>query len=150
MKVIVVDGASKNHITFTRKRVPRGQLLLGLPTRFFDAPDIIGRLMCAPELCKYSPIILSQAILMSRCLSRFLREVVMSHTVVVGGLDMDLVVELPTIPRPGETVLGENSATVPGGKGANQAVAMERSGAKGSLIGRVDEGLPTCILALSK
>lgn len=74
----------------------------------------------------------------------------MSHIVVVGSLNMHLVVEVPTIPRPGETVLGENFATVPGGKGANQAVAMARLGAEGSLTGRVSEGLPTCILALSK
>jgi ribokinase len=61
----------------------------------------------------------------------------MSHVVVVGSLNMDLVVEVPTIPEPGETVLGDNFATFPGGKGANQAVAAARLGAKVSLIGRV-------------
>jgi ribokinase len=50
---------------------------------------------------------------------------------------MDLVVEVPTIPLPGETVLGRNFATFPGGKGANQAVAAARLGARVSLIGRV-------------
>jgi len=50
---------------------------------------------------------------------------------------MDLVVQVPTIPAPGETVLGDNFATIPGGKGANQAVAAARLGAKVSLIGRV-------------
>ncbi|MBK8986656.1 MAG: ribokinase [Chloroflexi bacterium] len=59
------------------------------------------------------------------------------HIVVVGSLNMDLVVQVPTIPAPGETVLGDNFATIPGGKGANQAVAAARLGAKVSLIGRV-------------
>ena len=61
----------------------------------------------------------------------------MPHIVVVGSLNMDLVVQVPTIPAPGETVLGDNFATIPGGKGANQAVAAARLGAKVSLIGRV-------------
>lgn len=61
----------------------------------------------------------------------------MTHIVVVGSLNMDLVVEVPAIPLPGETVLGKNFATFPGGKGANQAVAAARLGARVSLIGRV-------------
>ncbi len=61
----------------------------------------------------------------------------MPHIVVVGSLNMDLVVQVPTIPAPGETVLGNNFATIPGGKGANQAVAAARLGANVSLIGRV-------------
>jgi ribokinase len=61
----------------------------------------------------------------------------MPHIVVVGSLNMDLVVEVPLIPLPGETVLGKNFATFPGGKGANQAVAAARLGAQVSLIGRV-------------
>lgn len=61
----------------------------------------------------------------------------MPHIVVVGSLNMDLVVQVPTIPAPGETVLGDNFATIPGGKGANQAVAAARLGARVSLIGRV-------------
>lgn len=61
----------------------------------------------------------------------------MPHIVVVGSLNMDLVVQAPVIPAPGETVLGNNFATIPGGKGANQAVAAARLGAKVSLIGRV-------------
>jgi ribokinase len=63
----------------------------------------------------------------------------MPHIVVVGSLNMDLVVEVPTIPLPGETVLGKNFATFPGGKGANQAVAAARLGAQVSLIGRVGQ-----------
>ena len=41
---------------------------------------------------------------------------------------MDLVVQVPVIPKPGETVLGKDFATFPGGKGANQAVAAARAG----------------------
>lgn len=52
---------------------------------------------------------------------------------------MDLVVQVPVIPAPGETVLGDNFATIPGGKGANQAVAAARLGARVSLIGRVGD-----------
>jgi ribokinase len=61
----------------------------------------------------------------------------MPHIVVVGSLNMDLVVEVPLIPQPGETVLGRNFATFPGGKGANQAVAAARLGADVTMIGRV-------------
>ena len=50
---------------------------------------------------------------------------------------MDLVVQMPAIPRPGETLLGGRFATFPGGKGANQAVAAARLGARVTLIGRV-------------
>lgn len=61
----------------------------------------------------------------------------MAHIVVVGSLNMDLVVKVPTIPLPGQTILGRDFATFPGGKGANQAVAAARLGARVSLIGRV-------------
>jgi ribokinase len=61
----------------------------------------------------------------------------MPHIVIVGSLNMDLVVEVPLIPQPGETVLGKNFATFPGGKGANQAVAAARLGADVTMIGRV-------------
>lgn len=59
------------------------------------------------------------------------------HVVVIGGLNMDLVVRVPVIPKPGETVDGGAFATFPGGKGANQAVAATRLGARVSMIGRV-------------
>ena len=43
--------------------------------------------------------------------------------VVVGGVNTDMVVQTPHLPRPGETVGGGSFLTTPGGKGANQAVA---------------------------
>lgn len=61
----------------------------------------------------------------------------MSKIAVVGSISMDLVVTSSIRPNPGETVLGETFVTVPGGKGANQAVAAARLGADVSLIGCV-------------
>lgn len=58
---------------------------------------------------------------------------------VVGSLNMDLVARAPHIPRPGETIIGTDLHTVPGGKGANQAVAAARLGAKVSMVGRVGQ-----------
>jgi ribokinase len=46
--------------------------------------------------------------------------------VVIGSVNMDLVCRVPRIPVPGETLLGENLITIPGGKGANQAVAAAK------------------------
>ncbi len=57
--------------------------------------------------------------------------------VVVGSLNMDLTLACPQLPRAGETVIGNNFATAPGGKGANQAVAAARLGAQVSLVGCV-------------
>ena len=57
--------------------------------------------------------------------------------VVVGSINMDLVVRAPVIPSPGETVMGHNSSTIPGGKGANQAIAASHCGGQVNLIGRV-------------
>ena len=61
----------------------------------------------------------------------------MAKIVVVGSFNMDLVVRLPVIPRPGETLLGGVFATFPGGKGSNQAVAAARLGGEVTMIGRV-------------
>ena len=57
--------------------------------------------------------------------------------VVLGSINMDLVVRVPALPRPGDTVLGDRLLTVPGGKGANQAVAAARLGATVRMVGRV-------------
>jgi len=59
------------------------------------------------------------------------------NVVVVGSLHMDLTVKAKTIPRLGETVLGDEFKMSPGGKGANQAVAAAKLGANVTLIGRV-------------
>ncbi|KQL42698.1 MULTISPECIES: ribokinase [Bacillus] len=63
----------------------------------------------------------------------------MSQIVVVGSCSMDLVVTSNKRPNAGETVLGESFKTVPGGKGANQAVASARLGADVYMIGRVGD-----------
>lgn len=56
---------------------------------------------------------------------------------VVGGLNIDLVIRSPHFPQPGETIVGSEFHIVPGGKGANQAVAAARLGAQVSMIGQV-------------
>ncbi len=56
---------------------------------------------------------------------------------VVGSLNMDVAVRTPRMPAPGETILGNNLVISPGGKGANQAVAVARMGARCIMIGRV-------------
>ena len=61
----------------------------------------------------------------------------MNDILVVGSLNMDLVVRAPRFPAPGETISGEDLAIIPGGKGANQAVAAARLGAAVSMLGRV-------------
>src|SRR5262249_27144261 len=48
--------------------------------------------------------------------------------VVFGSINLDLMTRVETLPRPGETVLGERLNVAPGGKGANQALAARRSG----------------------
>lgn len=50
---------------------------------------------------------------------------------------MDLVVTVPRLPQPGETVLGDRLGSYPGGKGANQAVAAARLGGQVAMVGRV-------------
>ena len=59
--------------------------------------------------------------------------------VVVGSLNMDLVMRTPRMPVGGETLHGHAFSTLPGGKGANQAVACARLGGKVSMIGQVGE-----------
>ncbi len=57
--------------------------------------------------------------------------------VVVGSANLDVVVPVPHHPVTGETVMGGDHALVPGGKGANQAVAAARQGAEVTFVGRV-------------
>jgi ribokinase len=56
---------------------------------------------------------------------------------VVGSINLDLVVAVDRHPGPGETVVGGDCRQFPGGKGANQAVAAARLGAKVAMVGRV-------------
>jgi len=73
-------------------------------------------------------------------LIKILREMPMANNkiLVAGSLNMDQVVHVPRIPVLGETLLGAGSLKlVPGGKGANQAVAMARLGAPVAMAGRV-------------
>ena len=58
---------------------------------------------------------------------------------VVGSLNMDFVVQVEKLPLPGETVLGGGFATIPGGKGANQAMAAARLGGRVRMVGRVGD-----------
>jgi len=60
-----------------------------------------------------------------------------ARILVVGSINMDLVVRAPRFPRAGETLRGEGFKLVPGGKGANQAVAASRLGASVKMVGRV-------------
>ncbi len=60
-----------------------------------------------------------------------------AHIVVVGSVNTDMVVFDNRIPRPGETVTGGRFVMVPGGKGANQAVAAARLGADVTLVAKV-------------
>ena len=57
--------------------------------------------------------------------------------VVVGSSSADMIIKVDRIPRPGETLLGGEFMTVPGGKGANQAVAAARAGGRVSFIVRL-------------
>jgi len=61
----------------------------------------------------------------------------MPDILVIGSLNADLVVRAPRFPHPGETISGEDLKIIPGGKGANQAVAAARQGANVTMLGRV-------------
>ncbi|MGY6036966.1 ribokinase [Aeromonas sp. AE23HZ002T15] len=63
----------------------------------------------------------------------------MNRLVVLGSVNADHVLRVPHFPRPGETLTGHGYQIVPGGKGANQAVAAARLGAEVSFIARVGD-----------
>lgn len=59
----------------------------------------------------------------------------MGKTVVVGSINVDLVFTSEIRPKAGETVMGSTFSTIPGGKGANQAVAASKLGASSCMVG---------------
>ena len=60
---------------------------------------------------------------------------------VIGSVNMDVVARVDRVPAPGQNVRGRDLRTIPGGKGANQAVAAARLGAETAFLGRVgDDG----------
>jgi ribokinase len=58
---------------------------------------------------------------------------------VAGSANMDLVASVPRLPRPGETVLAGSLAALPGGKGANQAIAAAKAGAPVTFLGSLGQ-----------
>jgi ribokinase len=63
----------------------------------------------------------------------------MGSILILGSINMDVVARAPHHPVPGETVLGSSLAYIPGGKGANQAVAAARAGGRVRLLGRLGQ-----------
>ena len=63
----------------------------------------------------------------------------MKPILVVGSLNMDFVVQTEKLPLPGETIKGRNFSMIPGGKGANQAVAAASLGGRVRMAGRVGQ-----------
>ncbi|MBW4691300.1 MAG: ribokinase [Lyngbya sp. HA4199-MV5] len=71
-----------------------------------------------------------------------------AHIIIFGSMNMDLVARTPKLPVPGETLLGYSFATIPGGKGANQAVAVARLKVPTVMVGRVgSDGFGQTLLA---
>ncbi|WP_460448162.1 ribokinase [Alsobacter sp. SYSU BS001988] len=68
--------------------------------------------------------------------------------VTFGSVNVDFVTRVERIPSPGETVMGPDYAVIPGGKGANQALAARRAGAEVALVGAVGQD-PFAAIALS-
>src|ERR1700680_790431 len=58
---------------------------------------------------------------------------------VFGSINVDVLVPVPVLPAPGETVLGGDYALLPGGKGANQPLAARRAGAAVMMAGAVGD-----------
>ena len=65
----------------------------------------------------------------------------MKSLCVIGSLNMDLVITVERFPKQGEIILGNSFKNFPGGKGANQAVALGRLGADVLMVGKVGEDI---------
>ncbi|MDY4976824.1 MAG: ribokinase [Clostridia bacterium] len=63
----------------------------------------------------------------------------MSQILIVGSLNMDLVIRTSRLPQLGETITGQGFSVIPGGKGANQAIAVAKLGGDTAMIGAVGE-----------
>lgn len=61
----------------------------------------------------------------------------MKKIVVIGSINMDLVTICKRVPNGGETLFGDEFFQVPGGKGANQAVAISKLGTNVTMLGKV-------------
>ena len=61
--------------------------------------------------------------------------------VVVGSSNTDMIIKVPWLPRPGETILGGKFSTAAGGKGANQAVAAARAGGDVTFLARIGDDM---------
>ena len=86
------------------------------------------------------------------------------HIIVIGSANTDLVIRVPKLPSPGETIRGRQFQIVAGGKGANQAVAAARAGARVTFVANIGqdsfgdaalrglrrEGINTCYVLRSK
>lgn len=68
---------------------------------------------------------------------------------VVGSLNLDLVLSVAHLPRPGETVVGSRAQSVPGGKGANQAAAAASLSGEVTMVGRVGDD-PSGVLVVEQ
>ena len=74
----------------------------------------------------------------------------MSRVIVFGSINVDLVAEVARLPGPGETIKTDSYVALPGGKGANQALAAARNGAATHMVGAVgsDGQAPTALAQL--
>ena len=74
----------------------------------------------------------------------------MSRVIVFGSINVDLVAEVARLPGPGETIKTDSYVALPGGKGANQALAAARNGAATHMVGAVgsDWQAPTALAQL--
>jgi ribokinase len=70
----------------------------------------------------------------------------MARVCVVGSVNMDITCDVQALPRPGETVLASSLTRAPGGKGANQAVAAARAGARVQFVGAVGDDATADVL----
>jgi ribokinase len=61
----------------------------------------------------------------------------MNNVVVIGSINIDMVSRMPVFPKVGETVFGDEFSMFPGGKGANQALAMAKLGMNVTMIGKI-------------